>query len=52
MGVKGAGETGTIAATPAVVNAIVDALAPYGIDHIEMPATPQRIWQIINNGNR
>src|SRR5215468_5160916 len=48
MGVKGAGETGTIAATPAVVNAVVDALAPLGVDHIEeMPITAQRVWKIL-----
>src|SRR5499426_1204917 len=48
MGVKGAGETGTIAATPAVVNAVVDALAPLGVDHIEeMPMSAQRVWKII-----
>src|SRR6266542_4025152 len=45
LGVKGAGETGTIAATPAVVNAVVDALSGLGIDHIEaMPLTPERVW--------
>lgn len=47
MGLKGAGETGTIASTPAVMNAIVDALSPYGVDHLDMPASPQRIWQIL-----
>src|SRR6059058_5493403 len=48
MGIKGAGETGTIAATPAVVNAVVDALAPLGVDHIEaMPLTAERVWKII-----
>jgi len=48
MGVKGAGETGTIAATPTVVNAVVDALAPLGIDHIEaMPLTAERVWKTI-----
>ena len=47
MGLKGVGETGTIASTPAVMNAIVDALGPYGIDHLDMPATPQRIWQVL-----
>jgi carbon-monoxide dehydrogenase large subunit len=48
LGIKGAGETGTIAATPAVVNAVVDALAPLGIDHIEaMPLTPARVWGVI-----
>jgi carbon-monoxide dehydrogenase large subunit len=50
LGIKGAGETGTIAATPAVVNAVVDALAPLGIDHIEtMPLTPARVWSLINS---
>src|SRR6059036_3481649 len=48
MGVKGAGETGTIAATPAVVNAVVDALRPLGVDHIEtMPLSPERVWKTI-----
>src|SRR6185437_4322748 len=46
-GVKGAGETGTIASTPAVVNAVVDALAPLGIKHIDMPLTPERVWRAI-----
>ena len=45
LGVKGAGETGTIASTPAVVNAVVDALAPLGIKHIDMPLTPERVWR-------
>jgi carbon-monoxide dehydrogenase large subunit len=45
MGTKGIGEAGTIAATPAVINAIVDALSPFGIKDISMPASPQRIWQ-------
>jgi aerobic carbon-monoxide dehydrogenase large subunit len=47
LGVKGAGETGTIASTPAVVNAVVDALAPFGITHIDMPLTPERVWRAI-----
>ena len=48
LGVKGAGETGTIASTPAVVNAVVDALAGMGVDHIEaMPLTSERVWKII-----
>ncbi|HET7874343.1 MAG TPA: molybdopterin cofactor-binding domain-containing protein [Methylomirabilota bacterium] len=48
LGVKGAGETGTIAATPAVVNAVVDALSALGVDHIEtMPLTPERVWGTI-----
>jgi aerobic carbon-monoxide dehydrogenase large subunit len=45
LGVKGAGETGTIASTPAVVNAVMDALAPLGIAHIDMPLTPERVWR-------
>jgi aerobic carbon-monoxide dehydrogenase large subunit len=47
MGVKGAGETGTIASTPAVVNAIIDALSPLGVTHVDMPLTPQRVWEVI-----
>jgi carbon-monoxide dehydrogenase large subunit len=53
LGVKGAGETGTIAATPAVVNAVVDALTPLGIDHIEtMPLSAERVWSAIQNAKR
>ena len=47
LGVKGAGEAGTIGALPTVMNAIVDALAPLGVTHIDMPATPARIWEAI-----
>jgi carbon-monoxide dehydrogenase large subunit len=47
MGVKGVGETGTIASPAAVMNAVVDALSPYGITDIEMPAKPERVWQAI-----
>lgn len=47
LGVKGVGEAGTIASTPAVVNAVVDALRPYGIDDIRMPCTPERIWRAL-----
>jgi carbon-monoxide dehydrogenase large subunit len=47
LGVKGAGETGTIASTPAVVNAVMDALAPLGIKHVDMPLTPERVWRAI-----
>jgi carbon-monoxide dehydrogenase large subunit len=45
LGVKGAGEAGCVGALPAVVNALVDALSEYGVKHIEMPATPERIWR-------
>ncbi len=49
LGIKGAGEAGTIGAAPAVVNAVTDALyRAYGIRHIDMPATPTRIWNAIN----
>jgi len=48
LGVKGAGECGTVGALPAVMNAVNDALAPLGIRHLEMPATPERIWQAIS----
>jgi aerobic carbon-monoxide dehydrogenase large subunit len=46
--VKGVGEAGTIASTPAVINAIVDALRPFGVDDIRMPATPERVWRAIH----
>jgi carbon-monoxide dehydrogenase large subunit len=45
LGVKGVGEMGTIAATPAIVNAVMDALGPYGVKHIDMPLTPEKIWR-------
>ncbi len=45
LGVKGAGEAGTVGALPAVANALVDALSEFGVRHIEMPATPERIWR-------
>ena len=47
LGVKGAGEAGTVGALPAVMNAVNDALAPLGIRHFEMPATPERVWRAI-----
>ena len=48
LGVKGVGEAGTIGATPAIVGAIVDALAPFGVKHLDMPVKPENIWRIIN----
>ena len=51
LGVKGVGETGTIASTAAVVNAVMDALRPFGIRHLDMPLTPNRIWQAIRQAN-
>jgi carbon-monoxide dehydrogenase large subunit len=50
LGVKGAGEAGCVGAMPAVANALVDALAHLGIRHVEMPATPERLWQVIAQG--
>jgi aerobic carbon-monoxide dehydrogenase large subunit len=47
LGVKGVGEAGTIAASPAVVNAVVDALRPLGVTFLDMPLTPMRVWQAI-----
>jgi carbon-monoxide dehydrogenase large subunit len=52
LGVKGAGETGTIASTPAVVNAVVDALEPLGITHLDMPLTPERVWRAMQAARR
>jgi carbon-monoxide dehydrogenase large subunit len=52
LGAKGIGESGTIGATPAVQSAVVDALSPYGIRHIDMPATPQRVWSAIQEARR
>jgi carbon-monoxide dehydrogenase large subunit len=48
LGVKGIGEAGTIASTAAVVNAVIDALKPYGVKHLDPPLTPQKIWQAIH----
>ncbi|AQS56150.1 xanthine dehydrogenase family protein molybdopterin-binding subunit [Novibacillus thermophilus] len=50
LGVKGIGETGTIAATPAVVNAVIDALKPFGVKELEMPLTPEKIWNVLKRG--
>jgi len=50
LGIKGVGEAGTIGATPAIVNAVVDALAPLGVRHIDMPLKRERLWQILRRG--
>ena len=50
LGVKGIGEAGTIGATPAVQNAVVDAVAHLGVRHIDMPATAERVWRAIRAG--
>jgi carbon-monoxide dehydrogenase large subunit len=49
MGSKGAGEVGTACAMPTVVNAVVDALSPLGIKHLDMPVTSQKTWAVIKN---
>jgi aerobic carbon-monoxide dehydrogenase large subunit len=48
MGVKGVGETGTIASPPAVMNAVIDALEPFGVDDVDMPASPERVWRAVH----
>jgi carbon-monoxide dehydrogenase large subunit len=52
LGVKGVGEAGTIGATPAVVNAVMDALAPFGVRHLDMPLKPEKIWRILQSEPR
>jgi aerobic carbon-monoxide dehydrogenase large subunit len=49
LGTKGVGEAGTIASTPAVVNAVVDALRPFGVNDVRMPCTPERVWKAIHS---
>jgi carbon-monoxide dehydrogenase large subunit len=48
LGVKGIGEAGTIGATPAVQNAVIDAVGHLGVRHIDMPLTPARVWAAIS----
>ena len=52
LGVKGAGEAGCVGALPAVANALVDALSPYNVRDVPMPATPHRLWEIIQNAKK
>ena len=49
---KGVGETGTIASTPAVINAVIDALPHLGVTDMDMPATPERVWNAMKGGAR
>jgi carbon-monoxide dehydrogenase large subunit len=49
LGVKGVGEVGAIGVPPAVINAVVDALAHLGVEHMDMPATPERVWRTIRD---
>ena len=48
LGVKGVGEAGAIASTAAVANAVIDALAPFGVRHLDMPYTPQTVWRAMH----
>ena len=52
LGVKGVGESGTVVATPALQGAVLDALTPYGVAHLDMPYTPERVWQAVHGGTR
>ncbi len=51
LGVKGAGEAGAIGAPPSIIAAVVDALSEYGVKHIDMPATPEKVWRLIQAGS-
>ncbi len=50
LGAKGIGESGAVGAPASVINAIVDALAEFGVEHVEMPATPERVWSLMHGG--
>ncbi len=52
LGVKGIGKAGAIGAPPAIVNAVVDALAPFGIRHLDMPLKPEKVWQAIQRARK
>ena len=52
LGAKGAGESGTIGSIPAVLNAVIDALSPLGVRHLDGPATPQRVWHAIETARQ
>jgi carbon-monoxide dehydrogenase large subunit len=50
LGAKGVGEAGTSGSAPAVANAIMDALAPFGVTHLEMPLKPEKLWWLMHQG--
>ena len=50
LGAKGIGESGAVGSPPAVVNAVVDALAGHGVRHVDMPVTPEKVWRILHAG--
>jgi carbon-monoxide dehydrogenase large subunit len=51
LGAKGVGEAGTVGALPALMNAVNDALAPFGVRHLDMPVTPERVWRAIQSSS-
>jgi carbon-monoxide dehydrogenase large subunit len=51
LGVKGAGEAGTVGALPGIMNAAIDALAPLGVSHVEMPLTSEKLWRVIRDAS-
>ncbi|MYA19872.1 MAG: molybdopterin-dependent oxidoreductase, partial [Chloroflexi bacterium] len=51
MGVKGIGEAGTIGSTPSIVNAAVDALSEFGVEHVDMMLRPEKLWRLIQGGD-
>jgi len=52
LGAKGVGEAGTVGALPALLNAVNDALAPLGVRHLDMPVTPERVWNAIQDATK
>ena len=52
LGVKGEGESGAVGAPPAVAAAILDALRPHGVEHLDMPLTPERVWRALRDAKR
>ena len=49
LGVKGVGESGAVVATPALQSAVIDALTPFGVEHVDLPLTPERVWRAIHS---
>jgi carbon-monoxide dehydrogenase large subunit len=49
LGAKGVGEAGTIGSTPAMANAVIDALAPFGVKHVDLPLRPEKLWRLMNS---
>ena len=52
LGAKGIGEAGSIGSAPAVANAIIDALTPFGVTHLEMPFQPEKLWRLMHQGTQ